>query len=81
MSQTEIIEEIRKLPADQQKEVVEAAMKFLKDDEAKSLREKEQEKWKQRMAQAAERLRDYYKPGSDHVVGEALDEKDFHDQR
>lgn len=81
MSQREIIEEIKKLPTEQLRNVIEAAMKFLSDEEVKALRQKQREELKEQMKQSAERLRDYYKPGSEHLLGEALDEKDFHDPR
>lgn len=79
MSQSEIIEEMKKLPADQIRKVVEAAMKLLSDEDMSALRQKQREDLKEKMRRSAERLRDYYRPGSEHLVGEALDEKDFHD--
>ena len=81
MSQTEIIEEIKKLSPEQKKLVVEEAMKLLKDEEQNALRRQEREELRKRMAQAAERLKDYYGPGSEHVGFEALDDKDFHEER
>jgi hypothetical protein len=81
MSQLEILEEIKKLPAQQQREVVEAVMKLISDEEVNARREKERLELKTRMTQAAERLKKYYMPGSEHIVGDAFDEKDFYEQR
>jgi hypothetical protein len=81
MSQHEILEEIRKLSPAQLRSVIETAMKFLDDEERKAMMQKQRDDVRKKMTDAAERLREYYKPGSPHLVGDVLDEKDFHEPR
>jgi len=72
MTQSEIIDEVKKLPPDQRFDTLEAILRLLRDE----FRGKSE--IKERMARAAKKLLPDYSAGGDLTSFTALDGEDFH---
>lgn len=78
MTQTEVLEELKKLTPEEQLTIIEAALCLLREDLQQKKQLKNQKQKKQQLALAAKALLSDYKEDSELTIFTVLDNEDFH---